>query len=73
MVWYGVVWYGMVWYGMVWHGMVWYGMVWYGMENVGYGIEKVHISQGGRTWKKSLQATSFDWAEVSHWSNLDHF
>ena len=53
MVWYGVVWYGMVWYGMVWYGMVWYGMVGrYGMEKVGYGIEKVHISQGGMVWKK---------------------
>ena len=50
MVWYGMVWYGMVWYGMVWNGMVWYGMVW----------KKVHISQGGSTWKKSLQATCID-------------
>ena len=57
---------------MVWYGMVWYGMVWYGMENVGYGIEKVHISQGGRTWKKSLQATFFNWAEVSHYPYWDH-
>ena len=56
-----MVWYGMVWYGMVWYGMVWYGMVGrYGMEKVGYGIEKVHISQGGSTWKKSLQATCID-------------
>ena len=53
MVWCGMVWYGMVWYGMVWYGMVWYGMVGrYGMEKVGYGIEKVHISQGGMVWKK---------------------